>query len=324
MIHNKFLSKAFMVMTFASLVMTGCGNQTTQNDTVATVEETTIEASTVEQSVEETTQSTEAIDYSKVASAEDTVTPEDVVEPGMTPITGDMVKDGEYDVVVDCSSSMFSITSCKLIVKDGNMEAVMTMGGKGYLCVYMGTGVEASTATENDYIPFAENEQEEHTFTVPVKALDEGLSCAAFSKKKLQWYDRILVFRADSLPQDAFAEGMIVTCSDLGLEDGVYTVDVSLAGGSGRASVTSPTTFQVKDGEMTAVIEWSSSNYDYMVVNDEKYETVNTEGNSIFEIPVTGFDYNMPVRANTTAMSTPHEIEYTLNFAKDSIQKAVD
>jgi hypothetical protein len=59
-----------------------------------------------------------------------------------------------------------------------------------------------------------------------------------------------------------------------------------------------------------------------MVVGDEQYLPVNKEGNSVFEIPVTGFDFKLPVRADTTAMSTPHEIEYTLYFDSSSIQPA--
>ena len=57
-----------------------------------------------------------------------------------------------------------------------------------------------------------------------------------------------------------------------------------------------------------------------MMVNGEKYLPVNTDGNSVFEIPVLVFDEAMPVAADTTAMSAPHEIEYTLTFDKASIQ----
>ena len=46
--------------------------------------------------------------------------------PGMTPIYPDGIKDGEYDIQVDSSSSMFRITACKLTVSDGEMTAVMT------------------------------------------------------------------------------------------------------------------------------------------------------------------------------------------------------
>ena len=75
-----------------------------------------------------------------------------------------------------------------------------------------------------------------------------------------------------------------------------------------------------ENGIATATIIMSSSNYDYVIVGEEKYLPVNTEGNSTFEIPVTGFDYNMPISADTTAMSTPHEIDYTLYFDSKTIK----
>ena len=99
----------------------------------------------------------------------------------------------------------------------------------------------------------------------------------------------------------------------LGPEDGTYQMEVELLGGSGRASVTSPAKVEIKDGKAVATLEWSSPNYDYMVVDGEKYLPVNTEGNSVFQIPVEAFDQDIAVIADTVAMSTPHEIEYTLN-----------
>lgn len=269
----------------------------------------------------ETSKSTEVqTEEGKVASGTETVEAVDIVEDGMEPIYGDSVKDGEYDVIVDSSSSMFKITACKLTVKEGKMTAVMTMSGTGYGKLYMGTAEDAANATEDEFIPYVENENGEYTFEVPVDALDEGIDCAAFSKKKEKWYDRVLLFRVDSLPTDALADGMVKTVQDLGIEDGTYTVDVTLAGGSGKASVESPAKLEVKDGIAYATIVFSSSHYDYMLVDDEKYLTVNTEGNSTFEIPVAGFDYKMPVVADTTAMSTPHEIEYTLSFDSASLK----
>ena len=97
-------------------------------------------------------------------------------------------------------------------------------------------------------------------------------------------------------------------------QDGTYQMEVELLGGSGRASVTSPAKVEIKDGKAVATLEWSSPNYDYMVVDGEKYLPVNTEGNSVFRIPVEAFDQDIAVIADTVAMSTPHEIEYTLNF----------
>lgn len=103
-------------------------------------------------------------------------------------------------------------------------------------------------------------------------------------------------------------------------EDGEYSIQVDLEGGSGKASVTSPTLITVQDGAVTAHIQWSSSNYDYMIVDGEKYLPTNEEGmNSVFEIPILTLDEAMPVIADTTAMGAPHEIEYTLTFYSDSI-----
>lgn len=58
-----------------------------------------------------------------------------------------------------------------------------------------------------------------------------------------------------------------------------------------------------------------------MIVDGEKYEPVNKDGNSTFEIPVTVFDAEMEVTADTVAMSTPHEIDYTLNFDSSSMKR---
>lgn len=110
-----------------------------------------------------------------------------------------------------------------------------------------------------------------------------------------------------------------VTVADLSLKDGEYTIGVTLEGGSGKTKVTSPTKLVIKDGAATAEVEFSSSKYDYMKVGETKYDMINTEGNSKFLIPVSGFDYKMPVIANTTAMGNPHEIEYTLFFDSKTI-----
>lgn len=101
--------------------------------------------------------------------------------------------------------------------------------------------------------------------------------------------------------------------------DGEYSIEVEMTGGSGRASITSPAVLIVEDGRAYARIEWSSSHYDYMIVDGEKYLPVNEEGNSVFEIPILVFDEAMTVIGDTTAMSVPHEVEYELTFHEDSI-----
>ena len=106
--------------------------------------------------------------------------------------------------------------------------------------------------------------------------------------------------------------------SEMNLADGEYTVEVTMEGGSGRASIQSPTELTIENGQAQAEIVWSSSHYDYMMVDGDKYLPVNTEGNSTFEIPVSVFDEPMTVIGDTTAMSVPHE-EYTLTFASESV-----
>ena len=108
------------------------------------------------------------------------------------------------------------------------------------------------------------------------------------------------------------------------LKDGEYTVEVSLEGGSGKAKIESPTKLTVENGQAYAEIIWNSPNYDYMICDNQKYLAVNTDGNSVFEIPVSAFDEKINVSADTTAMSTPHEIEYTLYFNSESIKNEED
>ena len=296
--------KTLLAALLAALMLTsGCGSSASQQQT-------------------DTAAQTGETGTSNVASASDMTEVEEVVEEGMTPISGDKVKDGTYSVAVKSSSKMFDITACELTVEGGKMTATMHMGGKGYLYVYMGTGEQAAAADEADYIPFTEEADGTHSFTVPVDALDEGIDCAAFSKKREKWYDRTLLFRADSLPQDAFLEARGTSAADLKLDDGEYTVDVTLAGGSGRASVESPAKLTVSGGAFTVTIAWSSSNYDYMVVDGVQYDPVNTEGNSVFELPLTAFDTPVAVQADTTAMSQPYLIDYTLTFDSASVTSA--
>lgn len=102
--------------------------------------------------------------------------------------------------------------------------------------------------------------------------------------------------------------------------DGEYSIQVDLEGGSGKAMVTSPTILTVKDGQAYAQIQWSSSNYDYMIVDGEKFLNESEEGrNSVFTVPITVLDDKMEVIADTLAMGAPHEINYTLTFYEDSI-----
>ena len=97
----------------------------------------------------------------------------------------------------------------------------------------------------------------------------------------------------------------------LSMEDGEYAIEVTMTGGSGKATIVSPTVLTVKDGKAYAKIQWSSSNYDYMIVDGQKLLNESEEGYSTF---------TMPVIADTTAMGTPHEVSYQFTFYADSIE----
>ena len=90
-----------------------------------------------------------------------------------------------------------------------------------------------------------------------------------------------------------------------------------MTGGTGRASVYSPTDITIVDDVIYATIVWSSSNYDYMVVDGKKILNEAKAGEkSTFTFEIPGFDTDIDVIGDTTAMSVPHEIEYTLRFER--------
>ena len=104
--------------------------------------------------------------------------------------------------------------------------------------------------------------------------------------------------------------------------DGRYEIEVTMEGGTGKASIQSPTELEVKDGKMTARITWSSPHYDYMIACGEKLDAEIIDGHSVFYIPVSALDEKQTVTADTTAMSQPHEIEYTFLFDSKTLKPA--
>ena len=280
------------------------------------------------------------VSYDKVASSADMTTVEEVGFDGLIPVYAEDIENGTYKVNVESSSSMFRIQSAELNVSDSSMTVALTLGSTSYLKLFAGTAEQAAASTEDQYIGYTES-GDGVVVEVPVEALDQPFSCAAFSAKKEMWYDRSLLIRADSLPPEAVhvaiadyeqlkkdardrqieAQKSQSKLADLAvetdLEDGEYEVPATLEGGSGKASVASPATLIVKDGKAFARIQWSSSHYDYMLVDGIKIlpeEKASPEDNSVFVIPVTSLSGPMKVIGDTTAMSTPHEVEYTLDF----------
>lgn len=121
-------------------------------------------------------------------------------ESKKNPVYADSINNGTYNIEVTSSSSMFKIIDCELTVTDNEMTAVITLSGKGYEKLFMGTSEEALVSRDTEYIYYSENSEGKYTYTIPVEALDMELNCSAFSIRKQKWYDRTIVFESDTLP----------------------------------------------------------------------------------------------------------------------------
>ena len=230
------------------------------------------------------------------------------------------LEDGTYTAEFDTDSSMFHVNEASdgkgtLTVEDGQMTLHISLQSKKIVNLYVGMAADAPDHEADwlqpttDTVTYSDGTSEEvYGFDVPVEALDTDFQLAILGTKG-KWYDHTVSVRN----VEAQAAEAVETPAD-----GSYTCEVTLEGGSGRATVDSPAALTVADGKMTATIVWSSPNYDYMIVDGEKYLPTNTEGNSTFEIPVSALGTPLSVVADTVAMSTPHEIEYTLPFSAPS------
>ena len=250
------------------------------------------------------------------------------------------LEDGVYTAEFATDSSMFHVNEAndkkgELTVKDGKMTIHVSLVSKKIVNLFAGTAEDAQKdgaeiiEPTTDTVKYSDGYTEEvYGFDIPVPAIDEEFDVAILGEKG-KWYDHKVSIKnpvkddaATEKADDSDKKSDGKKLEDLKLEDGTYETEVTLTGGTGKATVESPAKVEIKDKEATATIIWSSPNYDYMIVDGEKYEPVNKDGNSTFEIPVSVFDAEMEVTADTVAMSTPHEIDYTLIFDSSSMKKA--
>ena len=233
------------------------------------------------------------------------------------------LEDGVYSADFETDSSMFHVNEAcdgkvTLTVKDGKASIHISLTSKNIVNLFCGLAEDAQKDGAEllepvvDTVTYSDGMTEEvYGFDVPVPALDEEFDLALIGTKGV-WYDHKV--------KVTNPEPMEVETTEL--FDGTYTVELDFEGGSGKASIFSPATISVADGKITATFEWISPNYDYMIVDGEKYLPVNEDGNSVFEIPVASLDEPMTVIGDTVAMSKPHEIEYTITFHPDTVTEA--
>lgn len=290
-------------LTLAALLLAGCGASA---------------ASTAEST-------SEAISTEETAPAA-TAAPAPAVTETQAPAAA--LPDGVYTAKFYTDSSMFHANEAvdgmgTLTVENGTMTFHVSLQSQKIVNLYPGMAADAP-AHESDWlqptvdtVTYSDGTSDEvYGFDIPVAAVDADFQLAILGTKGT-WYDHtVSVSDAEPAAEDAAAAAVEIPA------DGSYTCAVTLEGGSGRATVESPAALTVADGIMTATIVWSSPNYDYMLVDGEKYLPVNTDGNSTFEIPVAALDTALAVTADTVAMSTPHEIDYTLTFDSATLAAA--
>ena len=258
---------------------------------------------------------------SSVASSAPAATAAPAPAVTKAPAPAAALPDGVYTAKFNTDSSMFHANEAcdgkgTLTVENGQMTFHVSLASTHIVNLYLGKASDAADHEADwlqpttDTVTYSDGTSEEvYGFDIPVSAVDADFDLAILGTKG-KWYDHVVSVR-DAVEKAAEAETPA---------DGTYTCEVTLEGGSGRATVESPAALTVADGKMTATIVWSSPNYDYMLVDGEKYLPTNTEGNSTFEIPVSALDTALDVTADTVAMSTPHEIEYTLTFDSASLK----
>ena len=232
----------------------------------------------------------------------------DVTEPALA--------DGVYTADFNTDSSMFHANeTCDgkgvLTVKDGQMTIHVSLASSSIVNLFPGLKEDAQKdgavllQPTKDTVTYPDGLSEEvNGFDIPVPALDTEFDVALIGKKGV-WYDHKVSVSNPELKDENAA---------IALADGTYTIEVGFEGGSGKSHVLTPCTLKVENGAATATIVWSSDKYDYMLVDGQRYDALTTEGGSTFEIPVRALDTPLTVIGDTTAMSTPHEIEYTLTF----------
>lgn len=232
--------------------------------------------------------------------------------------------DGQYTAEFRTDNSMFHVSEAcdgkgTLTVKDGEMTMHISLGSKNILNLYPGSAQDAAKegakllAPSEDTVTYSDGMTEEvYGFDIPVPALEKEFDLALIGKKG-KWYDhKVSVSNPVPLGNDAEGE------SADSMADGAYEMELTFEGGSGRATILSPAEVTVTKGKAVARLYWSSPNYDYMIVDGVKYLPVNTEGDSVFEIPVSKFDRPIDITGDTVAMSKPHEVDYTITLHADT------
>lgn len=298
-----------IMLCLVMALLSACGENGDTSETATT--EVSTEAVTEEAEVEEITD-----DTSTANDAAATVNPASDTKLEL--------EDGVYKAEFDTDNSMFHVNEVYdgkgiLTVKNGIGTLHIVMPSKNVVNLFYGVAEDAKKDNAEliepclEEVTYSDGTTEEvNSFDIPVPYLDKEYDIALIGTKG-KWYDH-KVKVSGAVPDDSAATSTDAESEEVPLGEDEYLVPVKLEGGSGKATIDTPTKVEKTEEGYIATITWSSPYYDYMIVDDVKYFPVNTDGNSIFEIPFKDLSAPVTVIADTVAMSKPHEIEYTLTF----------
>lgn len=233
--------------------------------------------------------------------------------------------DGVYLVDFLSDGSMFHLNEtcrgkAKMTVRDGVASVRLVMPSKNVTKLFLGRaedarkeGAETIEPVETEVVYDDGTTEEVYAFDVPLFVLDASFPLAIIGKKEI-WRDHDVVF---SNPVPIKRES--APSGRLELAPGEYDIPATLRGGSGRAAVLSPVRVVVDESGYAATLEWNSPHYDYLVIEGQKLEPINAEGNSVFVWKTRELPETVELIADTVAMSRPREIPYELVFNADGV-----
>lgn len=108
------------------------------------------------------------------------------------------VEDGVYGIEVQTDSALLRFTDCTLTAENGEMTALLTAKNNSFEYLYMGAAADTN-AHPDAWIPAVLNSDGAYTYAIPVASLDNTIRIATYSGKKKLWYERELIFDAQTL-----------------------------------------------------------------------------------------------------------------------------
>lgn len=215
-------------------------------------------------------------------------------------------ENGVYSASVETDSNLLRFSACRVEITDDGMTATLTAAQNSFDFLYMGTAAQARE-DEAGWVAAVPDESGAYTYTVSLATLDNDLPVATHSSQRNMWYDRTLCIRSASL----------LPLEEAATDEANAPDSFSFTGGTGRVQVTCPAIRTDEGGQAYATITFSSPNYTSVRVGEQQYDCTCDESSSTVEIPV-NVNQSTVIYGTTTAMSTAHEIEYTLFISVDT------